>query len=235
MTNDATGPDEAVMTEPDPAADDEVGQETSDEGPDGAGQVAGGPGSGDRTMLEARAAVAASVPPPPRRTGVFVDAADLRVHVGDLLRAMLGGFEVDAWGNFTFTHDGARVFVTVGQSPIGPQVGVFSITNIDVDLGPDLGSFLLTTNHKLGFGAFSYDAKSRSVWLRHSLLGTMLGGPELQAAVAAVASTAAGIDEAIRDRFGGRTFQDAPEDVQSATKPPAPEEQSGHPNASGYL
>jgi hypothetical protein len=190
----------------------------------------GGPSR--QALLEARAAGA--IPRPPKRTGVFLDADDLRVHVGELLRAMLGGFQVDAWGNFTFTHEDARVFVTVGETPIGPQVGVFSITNVEIELTHELSTFLLTTNHKLGFGSFSYDPESRSVWLRHTLLGTTLDGPELQSAVAAVASTAAGIDDVIRDRFGGRAFHDAPEDIQSKAKPPSADEQ-GHPNASGYL
>ncbi len=172
---------------------------------------------------------------PPRRTGVFLDPDDLRVHVGDLLRAILGGYEVDAFGNYTFTHEGARAFVTVGPSPVGPQVGVFSVTNLDVDLTPPLAAFLLETNHTLGFGAFSYDAPNRAVWLRHTLHGSSLDLPELQSAVAAVATTAAALDDTIRDRFGGRTFQEAPDDVQRGVEPPGTVQPGGAPNASGYL
>ncbi len=170
----------------------------------------------------------AAPPEPPRRTGVFVDVSSLRAHVGDLLRTFLGGYQVDAFGNMIFTHEGARVFITVGMSPIGPQVGVFSITNVDLDLTPRLAEFLLTTNHGLGFGAFSYDGDNRAVWLRHSLLGTTIDAPELQSTVAAVASTAAHFDEIIQAEFGGRAFRDEPSDVQDATTPPPP-------NASGYL
>ena len=183
------------------------------------------------------AAVAPGLRPqrPPRRTGVFMDPDDLRTHVGGLLRAVLGGYEVDAFGNFTFTHEDARVFVTVGGSPVGPQVGVFCVTNLDIDLTPPLASFLLTTNHTLGFGSFSYDAQNRAVWLRHTLLGTTLDLPELQTAVAAIATTAARIDESIRDRFGGRTFEDAPGEVQRGMEPPEPSQEPGVGNASGYL
>lgn len=185
----------------------------------------------------ALAAISPGRPPrPPRRTGVFVDPDDLREHVGDLLRAILGGYQVDAFGNFTFEHEGARVFVTVGPSPIGPQVGVFSVTNLDVDLTPPLAAFLLTTNHTLGFGSFSYDRDNASVWLRHTLLGTTLDGPELQSAVAAVATTAAHVDDAIKQQFGGRTFAEAPDEVQRRTQPPETrQEPPGAPNASGYL
>lgn len=221
-------------TEPDPGPDtgpgpDARADESSRSGGSRApGQVAGGPGA-------AIAPVAGEMRPPrpPRRTGVFVDHEDLRDHVGGLLRVILGGYEVDAWGNFTFRHDQARVFVTVGPSPIGPQVGVLSVTNLDLELSPELGGFLLTTNHQLGFGAFSYDPDNRAVWLRHTLLGTTLDGPELQSAVAAVASTAAHFDDAIRDRFGGRAFHDAPDDVQQRTRPPEPRAQP--PSAGGYL
>lgn len=171
-------------------------------------------------------------PRPPRRTGVFIDPDDLREHVGALLRAILGGYEVDAFGNFTFEHEGARVFVTVGPSQIGPQVGVFSVTNLGLDLTQQLAQFLLTTNHRLGFGAFSYDPQNQAVWLRHALLGTTLDGPELQTAVAAVASTAAAYDHEIRETFGGRTFTESPSEVQRRMEPPEP---SQGPSAGGYL
>jgi hypothetical protein len=173
---------------------------------------------------------------PPRRTGIFVDPEELRDHVGHLLRTILGGYEVDAFGNFTFTHEDARVFVTVGGSPIGPTVGVFSVTNLEVDLTPGLAAFLLATNHSLGFGAFSYDPPNRAIWLRHTLLGTTLDGPELQSAVAAVATTAARLDDHIRDRFGGRTFQEAPGEVQRRVEPPSTSQDAqGPPGATGYL
>lgn len=169
-------------------------------------------------------------PSPPKRTGVFLDPSDLREYVGALLRTFLPTYEVDQYGNFTFQHDGARVFVTVGASPLGPQVGVFSITNIGVPLTDELASFLLTNNHRFAFGAFSYDPESQAVWLRHALLGSVLDGPELHSAVAAIATTAAEVDGTIMERFGGHTFNERPDDVNEAARP-AEEEI----NASGYL
>lgn len=224
MTHPADSAD--LDTPEDPAAPEPRqpdAPEAANPEPPGAGQVAGAALTLSSPMM----------PRPPKRTGVFVDPDDLRHHVGGLLRTILGGYEVDAFGNFTFTHEGARVFVTVGAGPAGPHVGVFSVTNLDLDLTPDLGSFLLTTNHRLGFGAFSYDESNRAVWLRHTLLGTTLDGPELHSAVAAVASTAAQIDDTIRDRFGGRTFEDAPSEMQQRVEPPEPGPRA--PNASGYL
>ncbi|MBW3657385.1 MAG: hypothetical protein KY457_02025 [Actinobacteria bacterium] len=242
MTDQPT-PDDAPQPDADTAAATDTGPAPDTGAPDRP-QPTGAEDDGrrDRTPGAALAEIAGapSLPPPPKRTGVFLDPDDLREHVGALLRTFLGGYQVDAWGNFTFTHEDARVFVTVGASPIGPQVGVFSVTNLDVELSPQLGGFLLTTNHKLGFGSFSFDPDNDAVWLRHTLLGTTLDGPELQSAVAAVASTAAHFDDIIRDRFGGRAFADAPRDVQDATKPPDPtsdggDPSGGHPNASGYL
>lgn len=194
---------------------------------------------GDEEPLPSTAltALAASggLPRPPRRTGVFLDPEDLRDHVSGLLRATLGGHEVDAFGNITFTHEDARIFVTVAGSPVGPQVGVFSVTNLDVPFTAELGHFLLTTNHTLGFGAFSYDPQHRAVWLRHTLLGSTIDLPELQTTVVAVATTAARLDHEIRDRFGGRTFQEAPSEVQRRVEPPDPEGGHPPPNARGYL
>ncbi len=224
---DPTAPDAAST---DPAAADDAATPDPDAAPEhAAGQAAGGPGA----ALQAAGRGQPNPPAPPKRTGLLLDPDDLREYVGGLLRAFLGGYQVDAFGNFTFEHDGAHVFVTIGGSPIGPQVGVFSVTNVDLDLGPDLARFIATTNHRLGFGALSYDPESRTVWLRHSLLGTMLDGPELQAAVAAIASTAAQVDDHIADAFGGRLFGEEPADVQQATKPPEPPQEPY--SANGYL
>lgn len=234
-TSDApTGDGPAGEPDDDATPEEESGAGTGDatEGPPmGAeGQVAGGPGA-----LQLRGSFP-GMPSPPRRTGVFLDADDLRDHVGHLLRVMLGGYEVDAFGNFTFVHDSARVFVTVGGSPIGPQVGVFSVTNLDIALTPPLAAFIATTNHRLGFGALSYDTDNHAVWLRHTLLGTALDAPELQAAVAAVASTAAHLDDQIVEQFGGRTFNDAPADMQRSARPPDPlQEAFREGGATGYL
>jgi hypothetical protein len=241
MTGETDRPDEQVRHTEDADAETAPGDDQGrDERPADAApnDVAPADPSHAREAGADLAAIAPNLRPqrPPRRTGVFIDPDDLRTHVGGLLRSVLGGYEVDAFGNFTFTHEGARVFVTVGGSPVGPQVGIFCVTNLDIDLSPPLASFLLTTNHTLGFGSFSYDLHNRAIWLRHTLLGTTLDLPELQTAVAAIATTAAGIDERIRDRFGGRTFQDAPGDVQRGMEPPEPSQEQGvGGGAGGYL
>ncbi|MFA9444018.1 hypothetical protein [Egicoccus sp. AB-alg6-2] len=237
MSDHPTAPDhdERDVADPAPASEPDAAADDRDEHGPGGGREDAAPEVG---LPAALAAVVPGLRPPrpPRRTGVFVDPDELRDHVGQLLRSILGGYEVDAFGNFTFLHEGARIFVTVGPSPIGPQVGVFSVTNLDIDLSPPLANFLLTTNHTLGFGSFSYDGDNRSVWLRHTLLGTTLDGPELQSAVASVATTAAHVDDPIKERFGGRTFAEAPDEVQRRAQPPEPNQgPTPPPNASGYL
>lgn len=219
--------------EPDTNGDQEPpgqGSAERNEADDGRGEAP------SRAILVERAAARGIEPgPPPRRTGVFVDVDELRAYVGQLLRAMLGGYEVDALGNMTFAAQGARIFVTVGPGPLGPHVGVFSITNIGIDLDPDLAAFLLRTNHRMAFGAFSYEPEQRGVWLRHSLLGGTLDGPELRGAILSVASTAAQVAELIREKFGGSSFGDQPEDVQRSVHPPEPSEDTDAVSAGGYL
>lgn len=232
---------EDAPTPDDGPADDHVPD--PGDGPDHAAQVAGADRDDPdehhtppRGILVERAAARGIQPsPPPRRTGLFVDVDELRAYVGGLLRAMLGGYEVDAFGNMTFTAEGARIFVTVGPGPLGPHVGVFSITNIGVELVPDLAAFLLRTNHRMAFGAFSYEPEQGGIWLRHSLLGGTLDGPELRGAILSVASTASQVADLIRDRFGGSSFGDEPEAVQRSVHPPEPTDDGDAVNAGGYL
>ena len=76
------------------------------------------------------------------------------------------------------------------------------------------------------------------MWLWYILFGIIFDGSELQTAVAAIASMAAHLDDHIVEQFGGRTFDDAPEDVQQATRPPETPQQpypDDATNVSGYL
>lgn len=233
---DGPGEDRTDSTATRPAAGSDRGDtRSSPEDQDaGGGAPAGTPGRG--VLVERAAARGVQPKPPPRRTGVFVDVDELRAHVGSQLRTMLGGYEVDALGNMTFTSDGARIFVTVGPGPMGPHVGVFSIVTVDQPLTPELASFLLTTNHRMAFGAFSYEAEQRAVWLRHSLLGATLDAPELRSTIISVATSASTVAEVLRDKFGGGSFADASAERQAAVHPPEPShDDDGAVNVSGYL
>jgi hypothetical protein len=208
----------------------------ADDPSDGPAHPQGAPTAARGMLVERAAAMGVSPAPPPRRTGVFVDVEELRSHVGSLLRSMLGGYEVDALGNFTFTAEGIRTFITVGPGPMGPHVGVFSVLTVDQPLTPELAAWLVTTNHRLAFGAFSYEPDQRAVWLRHSLLGATLDGPELRTAVISVASTAAKATEMLREQFGGDSFADASEERRSTVHPPEPaRDEDEAVGAGGYL
>ncbi len=199
-----------------PSATDDAATGSS---PDGDDQ------SGDRELARRSdsprgqvASMPTAGPRPPRRTGVFLDPQDLRAHVGDLLRAIVGSYRVDAFGNYTFDHETARIFVTVGGSPLGPIVGIFAVTNTKLSLDVELASWLARTNHGLVLGSLSWDDDNDAVWLRHNLLGTHLDPPELQAAVRAVASAAVTVGDEISERFGGHRTR--PGDATQAAEGP---------------
>ena len=203
----------------------------------------GGDGTPDTTLSRrqdtARGQVASmqGIPRPPRRTGVFLDPQDLRSHVSDLLRSIVGPHTVDPFGNFMFDHESVRVFVTVSGSPIGPIVGVFSVTNADLELDAGLATWLARTNHRLLLGTLSWDDDNDAVWLRHNVLGTYLDAPELQAAVRSVSTAAVAVASEVHERFGGRRFGDEDGDEN----PPMHHEMgedldtAHHTNTTGYL
>jgi hypothetical protein len=237
------------MTSQDPAAPHPGSDDPTDTGGQ-PGDDGSGPGSGDggdgpdatpaRRQDTARGQVASlqGVPRPPRRTGVFLDPQDLRTHVSDLLRSIVGPHTVDPFGNFMFDHESVRIFVTVSGSPIGPVVGVFSVTNADLELDGELAKWLARTNHRLMLGTLSWDDDNDAVWLRHNVLGTYLDAPELQAAVRAVSTAAVAVAGEVHERFGGRRFGDEDGDETPSMGPQDMGEDLDTPhrtNTTGYL
>lgn len=231
-------------TNPDPP--DGSGPDAEGDGPDAAGRrnAAGDGPTGGSEIAPAARSQTPSVPrpEPPRRTGVFIDPQELRGHVSDLLRTIVGPHRVDPFGNFSFDHDSTRVFVTVNGSPMGPMVGVFSVTNTGLELSSDLSAWMATTNHALALGSLSWDDDNNAVWLRHNLVGSHLDVVELQAAVQAVAGTAAKLDDEIQARFGGKRFTDRSDDQQQPGEGQPPGEgmegageQPPRTNTTGYL
>lgn len=228
---EATGPD-------DPGAD---GSPTNGGNDDASSDP---PVPPNTAMVQSAGAKGAKRPSPPRRTGVFIDVEDLRSHVSDLLRTIVGEHAVDPWGNYSFDHGSTRVFVAVRGGPIGPVVGIFSVLVTDAELTEALATWMASTNHRLLFGALSWDESNDAVWLRHNLLGSHLDAPELGAAVQAVASTAGMLDDQITSRFGGVRFVDGPghpgngkddQDDEPQAARPGQVDELRPPNASGYL
>lgn len=224
-------------TTPDPPGDSgpDTAGDVPDEADDGEAADQQRPGGSEVAPAARSQAPSVSRPEPPRRTGVFVDPQELRGHVSDLLRTIVGPHRVDPFGNFSFDHDSTRVFVTVSGSPMGPMVGVFSVTNTGLDLSSELSSWMATTNHALALGALSWDDDNNAVWLRHNLVGSHLDVVELQAAVQAVAATAAKLDDEIQTRFGGQRFTDRSDDQPPDDGMEGVGEQPQRTNTTGYL
>jgi len=254
MTDDDTAGDTTAASGPDGDRPDHGTEGRQDGTSDDTAPTGGKQAAGSRDLAHQPASprgqvasMPAAAPRPPRRTGVFLDAQDLRSHVGDLLRAIVGSYRVDTFGNFTFDHETARVFVTVGSSPMGPIVGVFSVTNTALELDGDLASWLARTNHRLMLGTLSWDDDNDAVWLRHNLVGTHLDPAELQAAVRSVATSAAAVGDEISERFGGTRMatgdgasdtDDTGSENVDGVEPPGFDEPGGdavRSNTTGYL
>jgi len=110
-------------------------------------------------------------------------------------------------------------------------VRVFAITNVAVNINPELGLFLTRLNFGLMFGRFALDADHRSIWFDESLLGEQFREEELRFAIQVVASTADEWDDRMKQMFGGATYQEVLSGRANGGPPPTkPGEGAG-----GYL
>lgn len=136
--------------------------------------------------------------------------AALRARVEGLLQEHFGTYAVDPEGDFSIEYESARVFVC--PRPWQEEktvVLLFSVTNVDIDVTPELTRFLLMENLNLLFGHFAVNVAERQVWFAHTLLGDFLDPEELVTALSTVAMAANKYDNIIQDRFGGRLYTEA--------------------------
>lgn len=131
----------------------------------------------------------------------------LRARVEGYLQEHFGTYSVDDEGDFHIDYESARVFVCP-RSWRGERTVVllFSVTNVDVDITPELTRFLVSENLNLLFGHFAVNLAERQVWFAHTLLGDFLDPDELVTALSSVAMAANKYDNIIQDRFGGRLY-----------------------------
>ena len=102
------------------------------------------------------------------------------------------------------------------QVTVAPRAGfdgsvvtrVFAVTNVGINVAPELGLFLARLNFGLMFGRFSLDVEHRSIWFDESLLGEQFREEELRVAVQIVATTADAWDDRLKQMFGGVTYQE---------------------------
>lgn len=148
--------------------------------------------------------------------------AELRVRVEAVLAAEFSGKpEQDADGDYQLAIDDVRVVVAPRALPGGPTiVRVFAVTNVGVNVVPELGLFLARLNFGLMFGRFALDVENRSVWFDETLLGHQLDDEALRYAIRVVASTADEWDDRLKQMFGGKTFQEI-QDERDGSEVPA--------------
>lgn len=153
----------------------------------------------------------------------MIKLAAVRERLGPMLTEFLGHApETDPDGDFVFDWDSTQVFVAPRVMPGAPVViRVFAITNVGVNVSPELALFIARMNFGLLFGRFALDLEHASVWFSESLLGEYVADEEFRYTVRTVAETANEWDDQIAQMFGGFTHATAPttELASDRTKP----------------
>ncbi len=145
-----------------------------------------------------------------------------RARIEPILAEVLGQpAKKDADGDYVLPI--GQVHVTVSPRAIldgQVVVRIFAITNVGVNVVPDLGLFLARLNFGLIFGRFALDTDHRSIWFDESLLGEHFRIEELRFAIDMVASTADAWDDRLKQMFGGVTYQEDIAGRATQVKPP---------------
>lgn len=117
--------------------------------------------------------------------------------------------EQDSDGDYVLPVENVHVIVAPRAGMDGQiVVRVFVITNVGVNVTPELGLFLARLNFGLMFGRFALDAEHRSIWFDETLLGAEFREEELRFAVRIVASTAGDWNDRLKQMFGGATHEE---------------------------
>ncbi len=150
--------------------------------------------------------------------------AALRVRLEPLLAQLLGHpAEKDEDGDYVMEFGGAQVYVAPGAAPGVPVViRIFSITNVGMQVSPELGLFLSRLNFGLMFGRFALDVDHSAVWFSETLLGEQVTDEEFVFTVRMVAQTANAWEDRIAQMFGGYTHATATaeqKEFQARSKP----------------
>jgi hypothetical protein len=154
----------------------------------------------------------------------------LRGRLEPILREVAGSApEQDKDQDYVLPLRDVHVTVAPRVVPGGPGViRVFAITNVGVNVVPELGLFLARLNFGLMFGRFALDAEHRSIWFDETLLGDELREDELRFVIDVVASTADEWDDRLKQMFGGATFQEVLKGRTPEEVPPTKPGQGGY-------
>ncbi len=126
----------------------------------------------------------------------------------------------ELFGQFAVPHDEQPAIAVIIGSTVA-QVAVHawggddaSITTRawvvrDLDVVPELMSYLLHENDRMRFGAFGLDSDN-DVFFEHTIVGSTCDMEEIRSSVTAVATTADRYDDELVARYGGRRGLDLP-------------------------
>jgi hypothetical protein len=136
--------------------------------------------------------------------------AHARARIESIVSDLLGRTaEKDQDGDYLLPIGQVHVTVAPRAMPDGVVViRIFAITNVNVDVTPELDLFLARLNFGLMFGRFALDAEHRSIWFDETLLGEEFREEEFRFVVRMIASTADNWDDQLKQMFGGVTYQE---------------------------
>jgi hypothetical protein len=156
--------------------------------------------------------------------------AAVRVRLEKVLREIEGGVpEQDADGDYLLKLQDVHVVVAPRAAPGHPVVvRIFTVTNVGVNVTPELGLLLAGLNFGLMFGRFALDTEHRAVLVDETLLGEHFSDEELRFTIGVVARIADEWDDRLKQMFGGVTYEEVL--TQRATH-----ELPSKPGQGGYL
>ncbi len=128
--------------------------------------------------------------------------------------------EQDEAGDYVLPIGEVFINVAPRATPDGQIIiRIVAITNVGIEVTPELGLFLARLNFGLMFGRFALDAPHRSIWVDETLLGEQFREEELRTAIQVVATTADEWDDRLKQMFGGATYQEV---IAGRTAAPVP-------------
>ncbi len=163
---------------------------------------------------------------------------DLRRRVESVLVEVMGKVpEQDVDEDYLLPIGDVQVVVAPRAVPGGPAlVRVFAVTNVGVNVTPELGLFLARLNFGLMFGRFALDTEHRSIWFDETLLGDELNEEALRFAIKVVSTTADDWDDRLKQMFGGLSHQEVSRGRVGPESPPVkPGETQGGDGIGLYL
>lgn len=138
---------------------------------------------------------------------------EVRDRVQRMLIDIVGPVGLDRDGDFTVDHESVHVWVMVRDWEEGESttVEIRSIFLWGVAGTPELFEYIATEANTYRFGAlglFKRDDGTYNVSMSHTLLGDTLDPEELKHALLAVTFTVNGLDDELKERFGGDRWED---------------------------